>query len=69
MRMKKFQKYFLYHREKDFYQNVKFTNENDMFCAWRDFKKERLLVGLHMINETFKPKISSIFHIEHVNDG
>ena len=35
MRMQKFQKYFIYHREEDFY-----TNENDMFCAWRDLKKK-----------------------------
>ena len=39
-----------------------------MFCALRDFKK-KFVVGVHMINETFKPKISSIFHIERVNDG
>ena len=46
---------------------VKFTNENDMFCAWRDFKK-KFVMGVHMINKTFKPKLSSIFHIERVND-
>ena len=51
-----------------FTEIVKFTNENDMFCALRDFKK-KFVVGVHMINETFKPKIASIFHIEPVNNG
>ena len=46
---------------------VKFTNENDMFCTWRDFKKK--VCGGCTINETFQPKVSSIFHIKRVNDG
>ena len=42
--------------------------KNEMFSTWRDFKK-KFVVGAHMINEAFGPKISSIFHIEWVNDG
>ena len=64
MRMQKFQKYFYIIERRIFTKIVKFTNKNYMFCAWRDFKK-KFVVG----DETFKPKISSIFHIERVNDG
>ena len=39
-----------------------------MFWAWRDFKK-KIVAGAYMINETFKPKISSIFLIEWLNNG
>ena len=28
-------------------KTVKFANKNDMFCAWRDFKR-KLMVGVHM---------------------
>jgi hypothetical protein len=31
--------------------------------------KKKFVVSVHMINGTFKPKISSIFHIERVKDG
>ena len=47
-----------------FTEIVKFTNENDLFCEWRDFKKKCTYDKWN-----FKPKISSIFHIERVNDG
>ena len=36
--------------------------------AHEGFQKGNV-VDVHMINETFKPKISSIFHIELVNNG
>ena len=30
--------------------------------------KKKFVMGVDMINETFKPKFSSMFHIEQVND-
>ena len=41
-----------------------------MTCfAHGGISKKKFVEGVRMINETFKPKISSIFHIERVNDG
>ena len=35
-----------------FAQNYKFSNKNDLLCAWRDFKK-----NVDMINETLSHKV------------
>ena len=39
MRIEKFRIYLLPHRGEDFALNSKFSNKNDLFCAWRDFNK------------------------------
>jgi hypothetical protein len=49
---------------RSFVQNDKFSNKNDLPCAWRDFKKI-LTYG----KWNFKPKISPIFHFDCVNHG
>ena len=48
-------------------QKLKFSNKNDLLCAWRNFKKN--LVGICKYDKwNFKPYKSSIFHFEYVNE-
>ena len=50
-----------------FASNCKFSNKNDLVCAWRDFKKDPC--GVYVYDKgNFKPKNSSIFHFEYVNE-
>ena len=58
----------LLQRMEDFSQNYKFSNKNDIVCAWRDLKKN--LCGVcRYHNGKFKQKISPIFHFDRVRLG
>ena len=48
-------------------QSYKFSNKNDLFCAWRDFSKT--FCGISTYHKwIFKLQISSIFNFEYVNE-
>ena len=66
MHIEKFRIYLLPHREEDFALNSKFSNKNDLLCAWRDFNKD--FCDTYRYHK-LKPQISPLFHFDRVNDG
>jgi len=46
----------------------KFSNKNDLLCAWWDFNKFFCDVCTYD-KCNFKPQISSIFHFDRASDG
>ena len=49
------------------WEDYKFSNKKDNIGAWRDFKKN--LCGVYAYDKgNLKPKNSSTFHFEHVNN-
>ena len=55
---------------RNFDQKYKFSNKNDMVCAWRNFQKKNLVAYLHMINETLSHKFHPyLFNFDRISDG
>ena len=53
---------------RSFDQKYKFSNKNEMVCAWKNFQKK--IFGISTYSKwNFKPQISSIFHFDRVSDG
>ena len=50
-----------------FASNCKFSNKNDLLCAWRDFNKTFCDVCKYY-KRNFKPQISPIFHFVYVTE-
>ena len=49
-------------------QSYKFSNKNDLFCAWRDFNKT--FCGISPYHKwMFKLQISSIFHFDRAHQS
>ena len=49
-------------------QSYKFSNKNDHFCAWRDFKK-KFCGACRYDKWKFKPKISPIFNFDRAHQS
>ena len=53
---------------RSFDQKYKFSNKNDMVCAWKNFQKGSC--GISTYDKwNFKQQISSIFHFDRISDG